>query len=164
MPSSKFLSGALLAAVLLSVTAAGAPAKEGRLVLSDPKEDTPYAAYDMDVGETFSITFIHSVNKSPETDFFEVREDGIYGVETLYHNFGAGVPTELGDGQTLTYLEDGSMLLTGMEVRLDDLIYRVGTVSDHTLTLPEGEEVSLRDLCGRNARVRFRFEEDSTGE
>ena len=130
----------------------------GMLVLEDPKEKTRYAEYRMAVGDTFSITFIHSVNNSPETDCFEIREDGIYGVKTIYYGFGAGVPTELEEGQTLTYGEDGSMIISGLDVKMTNLIYRVGTVSDHILTLGDGSEISLRELCGRNARVGFRFE------
>ena len=35
--------------------------------------------------------------------------------------------------------------------------YIVGTVSDHVLNV-NGEDVSLRDLCGKNAPVRFNYE------
>ena len=41
---------------------------------------------------------------------------------------------------------------------MEDLVYFVGTVSDHTLTLEDGEMISLRDLCGKNAKVRFALE------
>ena len=133
----------------------------GMLVLEDPDEETRYAEYAMAVGECFSVTFVHSVNKSPVTDYFEIREDGIYGIRTVYYGFGAGVPTELEEGQTLTYGEDGSMIISGLDVKMNDLIYRVGTVSDHILTLADGSEVSLRELCGRSARVGFRFVKDS---
>ena len=132
--------------------------KHGMLILEEPREKTRYAEYEMAVGDCFSITFIHSVNKSPVTDVFEIREDGIYGIKTIYYGFGAGVPSDLGEGQTLTYGEDGSMIISGMDIRMKNLIYRVGTVSDHILELEEGEEISLRDLCGRSARVGFRFE------
>ena len=137
---------------------------QGRLLLEDPRGEELYAAYDVAVGDSFSITFIHSVNQSPVIDVFEIREDGIYGVKTIYYGFGAGVPTELEEGQILEYGEDGSMIISGIDVKLDNLIYRVGTVSDHTLSVNGGEEISLRDLCGRNARVAFRFEqkEDSS--
>ena len=133
----------------------------GMLVLEDPDEETRYAEYAMAVGECFSVTFVHSVNKSPVTDYFEIREDGIYGVKSVYYGFGAGVQTELSEGQTLTYGEDGSMIISGLDVKMNDLIYRVGTVSDHILTLADGSEVSLRELCGRSARVGFRFVKDS---
>ena len=133
----------------------------GMLVLEDPDEETRYAEYAMAVGECFSVTFVHSVNKSPVTDYFEIREDGIYGVKSVYYGFGAGVQTELSEGQTLTYGEDGSMIISGYEMKMNQLIYRVGTVSDHILRLEDGKEISLRDLCGRNARVLFRFDPDS---
>ncbi len=134
--------------------------KRGLLVLEDPKEKKRYAEYEIAPADIFSIKFIHSVNKSPVIDFFEVREDGIYGVKTVYYGFGAGVPTELEEGQTLTYGEDGSMIISGMEIKMDNLIYRVGTVSDHILELQDGSEISLRELCGRNARVAFYYEAD----
>ena len=133
----------------------------GTLVLCDPGDKTRYAGYEMEVGDSFSIGFVHSVNNSPVTDYFEIREDGIYGVKSVYYGFGAGVQTELSEGQTLTYGEDGSMIISGYEMKMNQLIYRVGTVSDHILRLEDGKEISLRDLCGRNARVLFRFDPDS---
>ena len=132
-------------------------AEEGMLILEDPCEKTRYAEYGMAVGDEFSITFIHSVNKSPVTDYFEIREDGIYGVKTAYYGFGAGVPTGLEEGQTLTYGEDGSIIISGFDMKMDSLVYRVGTVSDHILTLRDENGISLRDLCGRSARVGFYF-------
>ncbi len=152
-------------ALLLAVTAAvifclRSPEK-GALILEDPKSKAVYASYKMSVGDIFSIEFIHSVNKSPVTDYFEIRDDGIYGVKTVYYGFGAGVPTELGEGQTLSYGDDGSMIISGFNLKMNSLIYRVGTVSDHILTLPDGKEISLRDLCGRSARVAFRFDDGS---
>ena len=131
--------------------------RSGTLVLSSPKTEEIYAQYRMKPGDTFSIGFIHSVNKSPVTDFYEVRRDGIYVVKTVYYGFGAGVQTQLEEGQTLEYGDDGSMIITGFNRKMDDLIYIVGTVSDHTLTLNDGTEISLRDLCGRRAMVRFSF-------
>ena len=92
------------------------------------------------------------------TDYYEIRPDGIYVVKTVYYGFGAGVQTQLEEGQKLEYGEDGSMIITGFDRRMDDLVYFVGTVSDHTLTLNDNQQFSLRDLCGRNAKVRFRYE------
>ena len=128
---------------------------EGTLVLEDVRSGEIYAAYPMKTGDEFSVGFIHSVNKSPVTDYYELRSDGIYVVKTVYYGFGAGVQTELEEGQKLEYGDDGSMIITGFDRKMDDLIYFVGTVSDHTLTLPGNVTISLRDLCGRNAMVRF---------
>ena len=127
----------------------------GTLTIEDARTGEQYGSWKLHVGDTFSVGFIHSVNKSPVTDHYELRSDGIYVVKTVYYGFGAGVQTELEDGQKLEYGEDGSMIITGFDRRMDDLIYFVGTVSDHTLVINEKESVSLRDLCGRNSMVRF---------
>lgn len=105
-------------------------------------------------GGEFSVTFIHSVNQSPVTDVYQIRKGGIYVVRTIYYAFGAGVQTELEEGQRLEYGEDGAMIITGIDRRLERLSYIVGTVSDHILQI-NGEEISLRQLCGRNATVQF---------
>lgn len=114
-----------------------------------------YARYSVRDGDWFSIKFIHSVNKFPLTDYYRIEDREIYVEKTVYYNFGAGVQTELEDGQDLTYGEDGSMIVSGFHTRMDQLQYIVGTVSDHWLAVNDGERISLRDLCGRNAVVRF---------
>jgi hypothetical protein len=113
--------------------------------------------YPASSGDRFSVTFIHSVNKSPVTDVYEIRKDGIYVIQTKYYSFGAGVQTEIEDGQTLEYGEDGSMIVSGFNKKMDNLSYIVGTVSDHILEI-SGQTISLRDLCGRNATIRFSYE------
>ncbi len=146
------------AILFLAVAAVFLHVQAGYLTLRDPDSGQVYARYRMRVGDTFSIGFIHSVNNSPVTDFYEIREDGIYVVKTVYYGFGAGVQTELEEGQTLSYGDDGSMIISGFDRRMDPLTYIVGTVSDHVLTLQGKREVSLRDTCGRNAKVSFSFE------
>ena len=133
-------------------------AGHGRLVLTNPDTGDKYASYPLDPGQGFSITFIHSVNQYPLTDFYVIKDGGIWCEKTIYSNFGAGVQTELNEGETLSYGEDGSIIVSGINKRLDNLIYIVGTVSDHTLVIDGGEEISLRDLCGKNAKVRFKWE------
>lgn len=124
------------------------------LVLEDGDTGTVYGEYKVKDGDQFSVTFVHSVNKSPLTDVYEVRDNDIYVVQTIYYGFGAGVQTEIEPGQKLSYGEDGSMIVSGFNQKLDPLSYIVGTVSDHTLKIGE-REISLRDLCGRNSTVKF---------
>ena len=155
-PKLGFTAAALI--LLSAVLAAAflyAQENEKYLVLSSAKTGEEYARYPVCVGDEFSIGFIHSVNKSPVTDFYEIREDGIYVVKTIYYGFGAGVQTELEGNEKLEYGEDGSMIISGFDRKMEDLVYFVGTVSDHILTVREEQEISLRELCGRNARVRF---------
>jgi len=129
----------------------------GYLVLTNARTGEEYARYRVHDGDWFSVMFIHSVNKSPLTDFYTLRDGSIYVEKTIYYGFGAGVQTELEEGQTLEYGDDGSMIVSGFDKEIPDLLYIVGTVSDHTLVVNGGEEISLRDLCGRNALVRFAY-------
>ena len=116
-----------------------------------------YARYRMNEGDRFSITFIHSVNLYPLTDTYEICDGTIYVEECKYYAYGAGVQTELRPGETMTYTDDGAMLISGIHQDRTNVGYIVGTVYDHILSV-NGEEVSLRDLCGRNAAVRFNYE------
>ena len=118
--------------------------EEGQIVLELPVQ----------VGDQCSIQFIHSVNKTPVIDFYEIREDHIYVVSTLYYSFGAGVQTEVIEGQTLTYTEDGGMLVSGFNQAIPNLAYVVGKVSDHILEY-NNEKFSLREICGSGAYVTF---------
>ena len=130
----------------------------GQLVLSSEKTGEEYARYDLKPGEEFSVSFIHSVNKTPVTDCYDADEEGnIFVRKTIYYDFGAGVPFDLNEGESLSYDEDGAMIISGIDRLIPDYIIFVGTVSDHTLSIG-GEEISLRGLCGRNAKVRIAYE------
>lgn len=124
------------------------------LVLTDGDTGEVLGEFPVQSGDTFSISFIHSVNRSMVTDVYEVRGNAIFVVRTIYYSFGAGVQTEIQEGQTLEYGEDGAMIVSGFNKRMDTLSYIVGTVSDHILEI-KGQSVSLRELCGKNTCVRF---------
>lgn len=128
------------------------------LVLQNDRTGEIYSQYRLKEGESFSVEFIHSVNKRPLIDKYEIRGGEIYVVETVYYQFGAGVQTEIAPGQTLTYGEDGSMIVSGIDTLIPHLSYAVGIWSDHKLTVNGGDEISLRQLCGRGSLVQFSFE------
>ncbi|MGE4483973.1 MAG: DUF1850 domain-containing protein [Oscillospiraceae bacterium] len=140
--------------VLVAVAAILFSMKGQRLILSDRDTHETYAAFPVSDGEEFSVTFVHSVNKTPVTDVYEIRDGDIWLIKTIYYDFGAGVPTETEKDETLTYGENGEMIISGMDTMVPDLIYIVGTVSDHVLETG-GKEYSLRGLCGRNSHVLF---------
>ena len=127
------------------------------LVLRNGDTTEEFARFRVSEGDEFSVTFIHSVNQYPLTDVYEIRDSKIYVVRTIYNNFGAGVQTEIEEGQTLEINENGEMVVSGFELEMPWLSYIVGTVSDHTLTIHE-KEISLRELCGRNTKVAFSVE------
>lgn len=158
---NRIIRNVLVAAVIIAVIIAAVTAytRAGReyLVLRNGDSGEEYARFPVSEGDEFSVTFIHSVNQYPLTDVYEIRDHKIYVIRTIYNNFGAGVQTELEEGQTLEYGENGEMIISGFNREMPYLSYIVGTVSDHTLAIG-GEEISLRELCGRNSKVAFACE------
>ena len=125
-----------------------------KIVLCYSDTDEIIASFEGDEGSEFSVEFIHSVNKSPVKDIFVIRDNKIYADRTVYSAFGAGVQTEVEEGQTLEYDENGNMIVSGFDIEFPKVKYIVGTVSDHVLEF-RGESISLTALCGRNAHVYF---------
>jgi hypothetical protein len=105
-------------------------------------------------GDEFAVEFIHSVNQTPVRDTFRVEGLLIRPVSTLFYNFGAGMQSDLSKGQRLSRQGD-ALVISGFTQTFNELNFIVGTVSDHLFFFGE-EEISLRDLCGRNAHVTFR--------
>lgn len=124
------------------------------LVLYDSDTGKTYITEKAEDGLVFSVEFVHSVNQTPVKDTYIIENGEIRAYSTTYRSFGAGVQTALEGNQKMTYDSDGNMIITGFDITYDPLRYIVGTVSDHVLTFG-GEEISLRDMCGRNARVVF---------
>lgn len=144
---------------MIIITAAaflpGCSSSEGwNLVLSNASTGEVYAEYPVESGDTFAVEFVHSVNKSPVRDVFEIREGEVWNIQCIYYGFGAGVEEELGEGEALSYGENGEMIISNIEKNTDDMVIVVGTISDHTLYLGD-ETISLRDLCGRSSPVKF---------
>lgn len=159
-PRKKTMTAAVLMAAAVMVMIfllASCGQRDQSLVLKNAGTGEVYLKLPVEEGDAFSVTFTHSINRTDETEVYEVRQGKIRLTGCIYYDFGAGVATEMEGGWKLSYGEDGSMIISGIDREIPDLIYVVGTVSDHTLTIG-GEEYSLRDICGRNSEVSFEIE------
>jgi len=114
-----------------------------------------YGRWPLEDNGKFSIEFIHSVNQSPVREFYEA-ENGVIRLRAVrFFSFGAGMKSDLDGG--LSFSRDGdAMVISGYTTTFKDneLNYIVGTVSDHLLFI-NGETISLRQLCGRNAHINI---------
>ena len=157
-PSAKTRKSLIAAAVVMSVIITAAfliiSLSTELLVLYDSDSGKRYITEKAENGLMFSVEFVHSVNQTPVKDTYIIENGKIRAYSTTYRSFGAGVQTALQEGQKMTYDDQGNMVITGFDITYDPLRYIVGTVSDHILEFC-GEEISLRDTCGRNARVVF---------
>lgn len=142
----------LIAAVILliSLTFSGT-----YLVLEDDETGEIYNIIPVKDLDEFEITFTHSVNKSPVIDIYQIRSGDIYLTGNIYYNFGAGVPTEIYDGQSLTYGENGEMIISDMDTLMPHLVYVIGTVTDYYLSVNDGEKICLQELYGTNKHIRI---------
>lgn len=151
----KTAAGLLLGLLLLLLVGGGRFLwGEKVLRLRDSETRKVFLEVPVEEGEIFSVTFVHSVNQSPVKDEFQVLDKGFKPHRTLFKAFGAGMETSVPEGQNLSYEKDGTMVLSGFTQVYDRFQLIVGTVSDHILTVG-GKEISLRDLCGRNASVEI---------
>ncbi len=148
----------MIAAAILVVAAAAAflpmLLHAPGLVLSEQDTGRVFARLPLADGESFSVTFRHSVNKSDVTEIYQRRGKEIWLTGCVYYDFGAGVAEVLEPGWTLETGENGEMILGNIEMKMNDLTYIVGTVYDHILDIG-GEKIILNELCGKNAKVCF---------
>lgn len=124
------------------------------LVLENQDTGKTYTKIELGDDSEFSIGFIHSINKSPLKETYQAKNKKIHPVSISFSSFGAGMQTLVEEGQELSYTSDGQMIITGFNTVLNELNYIVGTVYDHILYVND-EEISLTEICGRNAHVRF---------
>ena len=124
-------------------------------VLELRSADGIYDRWPLGESGVFAVEFIHSVNMSPIRETFRVR-DGLLALESVrFYAFGAGVQSELGEGQVLS--RDGdAMIISGFNVTLPELNLVVGTVPDHILFI-NNENINLRERFGTNARLTLRY-------
>ena len=148
----------MAAAAILVVAAAAVLAvfllREPKLVLSNDETGKVYTRLPLKDGDSFSVTFRHSVNKSDVTEIYQRRGREIWLTGCVYYGFGAGVAEVLEPGWTLENGDNGEMIIGNIEMKMNDLTYIVGTVYDHILEI-NGERIILNDLCGKNAKVHF---------
>lgn len=93
----------------------------------------------------FAVSFCHSVNKSPVTEYYRIENGQIYLKSLRYYTFGAGMPTEPDPGQTMRYEDDGAMIIEGFDRCMPKLIYNIGRTANHTLHW-QGREIPLNTL------------------
>lgn len=112
----------------------------------------------------FAIRFIHSVAKSPVTDYFIIKDGKIFLDKTVYHDFGAGLPHAPEGGQRMK-AQNGEISITGFNREMPDLEVRVGRVADHTLLIFDGkdkpEEIPLASIAKPGSVIVFKVRPDN---
>lgn len=106
--------------------------------------NTPLGYIRVSRGETFTIGFIHSVNRRPVWDTLRVEENGLVIVSSRFDAFGAGMPETTNAEGTLQTLPDGTLLWT-VDRPVPAVTLRIGWTADHTLSI-RGKTLRLAEL------------------
>lgn len=109
-------------------------------------------------GDKFSISYIHSVNKSPVAEIYQIRDGEIVLIALEFETFGAGMPGELEPGQSLIRLPGGGMRIEGFDRVIGELRYMIGHDADIAFSF-EGRQTALGSLDAPGQPVRIAFEE-----
>lgn len=152
--TKKFLAAAVLMLIITAAAVFIIQLNTDYLVLYNADTGERYLAEKAEQGLEFSVEFIHSVNKTPVKDTYRIKDGKIKAYSTTYRSFGAGVQTQLEEGQKMTVDDNGNMIITGYDITYDPLRYIVSAAYDHVLFI-NGKEISLRETCGENTRIVF---------
>ena len=121
------------------------------LEIRDSNSGKRYGSWQFEEEKEFSVEFIHSVNKSPVRETFTIEKDMIRLKSLRFYSYGAGIPSYLDEGQTMT--RDGdALLITGFTSSFKKISYIIGPYSDHLLII-NNDIISLRELTGLNSNT-----------
>lgn len=96
-------------------------------------------------GSEFAMSFIHSVNKSPVTEYYRIENGQIFLESLHYYTFGAGMPSEPEQGQIMRFGDDGAIIIEGYNRHMTHLVYNIARAANHTLHW-QGKEIPLNTL------------------
>jgi len=98
-------------------------------------------------GDTFSLSFVHSVEKSPVTDYFRIDGDcRIILYQTEFSSLNTGLPAVVSEGEIFERTDRG-FRLSGLSRVLPEIQLQVSKAYGGTLAMG-GEEVFLPALAG----------------
>ena len=102
-------------------------------------DDEVLAVFPLAKGETFSVRYIHSVQKTPVLEVFFINTEGDIELrETIYEDFGAGLPF-LVDGSKVFSSGGGKFRISGYAQPLGEITFRIGRFADYHLLLRNKE-------------------------
>ena len=130
------------------------------VVLYDDKGEVRYR-FVPDADPRFSIRFLHSWARSPVDEIFKIgSDDVIVLVETIYEDFGAGLPHEPEAGQPRESMkvENGKIHIKNIDRPVPDLQVRAGRfVANHEL-IHGDKKIPLSQIVSPGGAVVFRVE------
>ncbi|CAM3741927.1 DUF1850 domain-containing protein [Marinicrinis lubricantis] len=111
-------------------------------VIQDVTEGSTIYAHVIDDSLSISHRYIHSVEKCPIIEKFEVRKEGIELTESWNCSFGAGIAYDEGSGSGS--IQDGYYVIENIGKKMSELYVSPASFSDHTMTIDD-ETIALSE-------------------
>ena len=155
----RFSAGVLviILAACLSSNAYSSGDGFAQLVITQFPEQKELARYRLGAEQTFSLTFIHSVSKTPVTDVYEVRAGKIIQTKEIFKAHGAGLPSNSSEPGGISWEKTKDWFIFHMERAIPKLVVRTDRVYQNRLVLKSG----VIDLNQWDDQALFIYVEDN---
>lgn len=124
-----------------------------QLIVTDMSTEETLFSKKVKQGERFEVAYIHSVERSPVKEIFEVRGADIYTMESHTESFGAGMPYT---GEEME-MKDGKFIIKDINRKVHGGTLRVRPSSVFPHHIKVGEEdlvISDPPYEGRNLEIK----------
>ncbi|PYZ92649.1 hypothetical protein CR194_13355 [Salipaludibacillus keqinensis] len=116
--------------------------QEVYLVVADARTGETLLESPMKTGEELTISWIHSVEKTPWNETYQIQEDNLLLKSTSFQSYGAGVPHQSGDAKT----ENGMIIYENIDEHFDELSWIHSHDAKHEITVNDETLVAVEDL------------------
>ena len=98
-------------------------------------------------GDTFTLSFVHSVEKSPVTDYFRIDDEHrIILYQTEFRSLNTGLPAVVSEGEVFERTERG-FRLSNLNRVMPEILLQVSAAYGGSLSLG-GKDIFLPSLAG----------------
>lgn len=126
--------------------------KTDYLVALDMKTSERLKAWRLSNGEYFTVRYTHSVQLTPVWETYEIQAGDIILKETIFQSFGAGLPSTSPYDFEIT---DQGFRLFNIDMKITDLVYRVGAVRANHVIIIRDREYPFLDFAKPTEGVKF---------
>jgi len=109
-------------------------------------------AWPISIGDSFEVTFIHSLNLSPVTDVIEWDGGSMVVRKSIFQTFGAGIPVPSDRIGTELVRVGSHYELIGIDAHMQSFTVMTQDAPNHRITL-NGREANLLGLAGSGKSV-----------
>ena len=106
-----------------------------QLVVTQFPEQRELGRYCLGSEKTFSLSFIHSVSKTPVTDVYEIRAGKIIQTKEIFKAHGAGLPSNTAEPHGISWEKTEDSFILHMERPIPKLVVRTDKVYQNRLIL-----------------------------